>query len=72
MTKKPVYVLRGNKGEKPQDGSASALAGVAERGDRVQVFGLGEFVNVGSKEEPIWKPYTPEKPFYYPLAEVDL
>lgn len=38
----------------PQDGPRSALAGVAEPGDRLDVLGYGSYTNVGSKASPRW------------------
>lgn len=53
----------------PRQGAASSLAGVAERGDRLVVLGLGEFVNVGSKEAPDWQPYQPKRSVFITVAE---
>lgn len=61
------FALRGNK--PPLQGAASSLAGVAERGDRLVVLGLGEFVNVGSKEAPDWQPYQPKQSVFITVAE---
>ena len=39
----------------PLDGPQGSLAGVAEPRARLTVAGLGEFINVGSKDAPRWK-----------------
>jgi hypothetical protein len=43
-----------NQGRAPLDGPQSALAGVAEPGDRLDVLGYGSYVNRGSKASPRW------------------
>ncbi len=56
MTRPPrEFSLQTVNGGPPLDGEASALAGVAEPGDRLTVGGLGVFVNVGTKESPTWE-----------------
>ena len=45
----------------PQNGRASALAGVAEPGDQCMVCGLGLFENTGTLAEPLWTPYQPDR-----------
>lgn len=58
-----VFSLNGR--EPPQNGTASALAGVAEPGDQCMVIGLGLFENTGTLAEPVWTPYQPEQPRFY-------
>lgn len=50
----PLQQFSMSSGQLPIDGPRSSLAGVAEKGARLDVLGQGSFTNVGSKESPRW------------------
>lgn len=67
-TRQPQYFqLRGNK--PPKQGKESSLAGIAEPGDLLTVYRLGQFVNNGTKAEPLWQPYQPEQNTFIVTSE---
>jgi hypothetical protein len=60
----------------PQSGPQSALAGVAEKGDRLDVLGHGSYINRGSKASPRWVKLSDAAPSsatgdWRPLAGAD-
>jgi hypothetical protein len=66
-----LYMMRKGHGA-PRSGPGGTLAGVAEKGDRLDTPGYGSYINNGTKDAPQWDRLNTEWPTSGPGAIVPL